>query len=264
MTIRLIATDLDGTFFGAHHTPEARTVAALNALQANGVICAAVTGRSHMRGAPLATSTGAEFDWFIGSNGGHRLNLRTREMEERLLFDHEATRAARDSLRTELPDTAFGWEADDQLQWQQRFIDLFPDRLGGEGRGPAIDDAAIPADVGKVLIAHPVHGNAELIDLVSPHFPDEAHVTSSGIDFVEATPPGGTKGAALARLCAELDIVAEEVIAFGDNLNDLTMIEWAGRGVAMGNAEEAVKDIADEITSTNVEFGVARILEELI
>ena len=42
------------------------------------------------------------------------------------------------------------------------------------------------------------------------------------------------------------------------------MIEWAGRGVAMGNAEEAVKDIADEVTSTNAEFGVARILEELV
>ena len=59
-----------------------------------------------------------------------------------------------------------------------------------------------------------------------------------------------------------LEVLRVDLI--GDNLNDLTMIEWAGRGVAMGNAEDAVKDIADEVTSTNVDFGVARILEELV
>ena len=58
----------------------------MNAAQAAGIICVAITGRSHMGGIPLATSTGAELDWFIGSNGGHRVNLRTREIEERLCF----------------------------------------------------------------------------------------------------------------------------------------------------------------------------------
>ncbi|MEO0492747.1 MAG: Cof-type HAD-IIB family hydrolase [Actinomycetota bacterium] len=265
MQVRLIATDLDGTFFGPDHRPLARNVAALNALQATGVICVAVTGRSHMGGVPLATSNGAELDWFIGSNGGHRVNLRTREMEERLAFDDAAVDAARTGLEAALPDIAFGFEAGDRLIWEQRFIDLYPHRLGGtlhdeDHRG----DGNTPTAVGKMLIAHPDHGNRALIDLVTPHFGDDTHVTSSGIDFVEATPPGGHKGAALARLCAELDIVAEEVVAFGDNLNDLTMIEWAGRGIAMGNAEEAVKDVADEVTSANVDFGVARILEELI
>ena len=62
------------------------------------------------------------------------------------------------------------------------------------------------------------------------------------------TPNGADKGAALARLCSRLDIVAEEVIAFGDNYNDLTMLEWAGRGVAMGNALDRVKETADEVT----------------
>ena len=58
--------------------------------------------------------------------------------------------------------------------------------------------------------------------------------------------------------------MAEEVVAFGDNHNDLTMLEWAGRGVAMANALDRVKETADEVTSTNVEFGVARVLEELV
>lgn len=265
MPVRLIATDLDGTFFGADHRPEARSVAAMNAAQAAGIICVAVTGRSHMRGAPLATSTGADLDWFIGSNGGHRLNLRTGRMEERLQFDDAAVIRARAGLETSLPDIAFGYESGDRLVWDPKFIDLYPTRLGGDlGDEDRRGDGSTPTGVGKILIAHPEHGNRDLIDLVEPHFDRDAHVTSSGIDFVEATPPGGSKGAALARLCAELDIVAEEVVAFGDNLNDLTMIEWAGRGIAMANAEDAVKAIADEVTSTNVDFGVARILEEVV
>ena len=100
-------------------------------------------------------------------------------------------------------------------------------------------------------------------DRLQPHV-GHHHATSSGINFAEVTPHGADKGTALARLCAQLDIVAEEVVAFGDNLNDLTMLEWAGRGVAMGNALDEVKAVADETTSTNVEFGVARILEELV
>ena len=68
------------------------------------------------------------------------------------------------------------------------------------------------------------------------------------------------QGSLGAGLCVEDGV---EVVAFGDNLNDLTMLEWAGRGIAMANAPDEVKDVADEITSTNTEFGVARVLEEL-
>ena len=89
------------------------------------------------------------------------------------------------------------------------------------------------------------------------------NVATSGIAFVEITPDGAHKGAAVARLCQRLGIDRSEVIAFGDNNNDLTMLEWAGRGVAMGNAVDEAKRVADEITSTNVDHGVAEILESL-
>ncbi|MEM9203574.1 MAG: HAD-IIB family hydrolase, partial [Actinomycetota bacterium] len=242
MTIRLIATDLDGTFFGADHRPEARSVAAMNAAQAAGIICVAVTGRSHMGGAPLATSTGADLDWFIGSNGGHRLNLRTQEMEERYLFADADVAAIRANLEAEADGFAFGWEADDQLFWEQPFIELYPNRLTGNAlrEEDRIGDGTTPPRVGKMFVAHPDLGHAALIDRLQPHVGDH-HATSSGINFAEVTPDGADKGAALARLCAQLDIVPEEVIAFGDNLNDLSMLEWAGRGVAMGNALDEVK-----------------------
>ena len=61
-------------------------------------------------------------------------------------------------------------------------------------------------------------------------------------------------------LCKFLKIDIKDVIAIGDGLNDISMIKTAGLGVAMENAEKEVKEIADEITSTNLENGVAKIL----
>lgn len=265
MPVRLVATDLDGTFFGSDHLPEARTVAALNAVQSAGIICVAISGRGHRDGLGRATSNGADFDWFIGSNGGHRLNIRSGEMEEHLLFDDVDIVEFRRRLAEHDPDLAFGWTTADRQHWEQPFLDIHPMKLDGQIRadGHRIVDTA-PSSVDKAFVAHPELSNVELLTHVEPHVDSRHHLTTSGVDFVEMTPNGADKGAALARLCARLDIVAEEVVAFGDNHNDLTMLEWAGRGVAMANALDRVKETADEVTSTNVEFGVARVLEELV
>lgn len=69
-----------------------------------------------------------------------------------------------------------------------------------------------------------------------------------------------SKGNAINGLCKFLKIKMEEVIAIGDGQNDISMIEMAGLGVAMGNAKEEVKEIANEITKTNLENGIAQIL----
>ena len=89
-------------------------------------------------------------------------------------------------------------------------------------------------------------------------------MTTSGVAFVELTPPGADKGTAVARLADQLGIASSDVLAFGDNQNDLTLFDWAGRSVAMGNALDMVKDVADEITETNVDCGVALVIEELL
>lgn len=72
---------------------------------------------------------------------------------------------------------------------------------------------------------------------------------------------GVNKGTALARLCGILGVRREEVMAFGDNENDLEMLEYAGMGVAMANAEAFVHDVADHVTASNDEEGVLRALE---
>jgi hydroxymethylpyrimidine pyrophosphatase-like HAD family hydrolase len=88
-------------------------------------------------------------------------------------------------------------------------------------------------------------------------------VTIPGPWTVEISAAGVSKAAALAELCAELGVEADEVVAFGDYPNDLPMLEWAGHAVAVANAHPDVLAAADEITASNEEDGVALVLERL-
>jgi Cof subfamily protein (haloacid dehalogenase superfamily) len=263
MAVRLIGSDLDGTLFDVDHLPGARTVAAVNAAHDAGIITVAVTGRSYFSGAPRAVSTGAKLDWFIGSNGGHRMNYETEELEERLVFGPETVRALCEGVEAQLGTVAFGWEVSNGLLWSQSFIDMhprspqFPPRVAHREGDPL-------SEVGKIFVAHPEIVTTDLVELVEGHVPGDVNVTTSGASFVELTPPGADKGSALGRLCELLDVDSADVVAFGDNQNDLTMLEWAGRGVAMGNALSIVKDQADEVTSSNADYGVAEVIELIL
>lgn len=82
--------------------------------------------------------------------------------------------------------------------------------------------------------------------------------------YYEFMPMGVDKGTGLASALSELGIDASEVVAFGDEQNDVGMIRWAGTGVAMGNATDEVKAVADRVTLTNNEDGIAAALEDLL
>lgn len=82
--------------------------------------------------------------------------------------------------------------------------------------------------------------------------------------FLECVPPGIDKAAALSGLLQTINISRDEVIAVGDGYNDLSMIEYAGLGVAMANAAREVQDAADYITYSNQEDGVAHVVEKFI
>lgn len=82
--------------------------------------------------------------------------------------------------------------------------------------------------------------------------------------YFEFMAPGICKGNALAGSLSKIDIDSSEVIAFGDAQNDISMLEWAGVGVAMGNATDAVKAIADEVTASNNEDGIALALDKFL
>lgn len=82
--------------------------------------------------------------------------------------------------------------------------------------------------------------------------------------FLELVPKGIDKAQSLAVLLKEINMTKEEMIAVGDGFNDLSMIKFAGLGVAMANAQDVVKENADYITLSNEEDGVAHVVHEFI
>jgi hypothetical protein len=88
------------------------------------------------------------------------------------------------------------------------------------------------------------------------------HSNSAG-DLLEISAAGVSKASALAALCAQRDIPAERVIAFGDMPNDLSMLRWAGHAVAVGGSHPDVLAAADEVAPGNDDDGVARVLARM-
>ena len=89
-------------------------------------------------------------------------------------------------------------------------------------------------------------------------------ISNSSPTNIEVNAMGVNKAKAIKLVCSLLDISMENVMAVGDSLNDLAMISEAKMGVAMGNAQEIVKEKADWITATNEEDGVAKAIRKWV
>ena len=112
----------------------------------------------------------------------------------------------------------------------------------------------IPGD--PVILGH-------LAKLIQVYLGSNINIFTSKPYFLEIMPKETDKGTALARIGEILNVSAEETMAIGDSMNDEAMIRWAGVGVAMANADERIKKMADIVTDhTNDEDGVAEIIEE--
>lgn len=120
--------------------------------------------------------------------------------------------------------------------------------------------ASITQPTPKVLMMDSVERIAQLLALAQAKWADVASVTCSKPYYLEITPPDATKGNALAWCAAHLGFTLAQTVCFGDSLNDLSMLEAVGLGVAMGNAREDVKARVACHCLTNDEDGVARFL----
>ena len=117
-------------------------------------------------------------------------------------------------------------------------------------------------DVHKILVM----GSAEEIQTVEPVLKQalpHLSIHRSKDEYLEITTPAATKAKAIQFMEQHLGISTEQVIAFGDNFNDLDMLQYAGLSVAMGNAPDAIKQVAKEVTATNNEDGIALVLNRV-
>jgi len=94
--------------------------------------------------------------------------------------------------------------------------------------------------------------------------PTVAELTHAGLGFIELCPPGVTKATGLAVALERYGVDRRDVLAFGDMPNDLPMFGWAGLAVAVANAHPDVLAVADDVTGTNDEDGVADYLDRLL
>jgi hypothetical protein len=124
--------------------------------------------------------------------------------------------------------------------------------------------SAVKFDINKILLA----GEPDEIDkyekILAMRYDGLLDVYKSAPYFLEIMPFGVTKGSMLPLLLEKLGVLREELATFGDNYNDMTMIGYAGFGVAMGNAVDDVKKIADYVCESNDSDGVAKTFEKYI
>ncbi|HYT25662.1 MAG TPA: HAD family hydrolase [Actinomycetota bacterium] len=264
--VRLVASDLDGTLLRPDATVSERTRAAIARTLAAGVEFVMVTGRPPRGVREIAARAGVG-GLAICANGGLVYDLDAGAVVASTPLGTEAGRRLVRELRAAVPGTVFASEtATGFLRGTGWLRPRVPEPDGAVPDDSSVDDplALVAEPVVKLLVRNPELPFAELAARVRAAAGDDAVVTWSGPELLEVSAAGVTKAFALEWLCGRLGVEAREVVAIGDMQNDLTMLAWAGRSVAVANAAEEVLEAVDEVTAANVEDGVALVLERLV
>jgi hydroxymethylpyrimidine pyrophosphatase-like HAD family hydrolase len=140
-------------------------------------------------------------------------------------------------------------------------VGMWERTIEGRRSGPLADVVAQPA--AKLLVRSPANRDSdEFVEMVGAALEGLYEATHSSLSgLVEISASGVTKASGVAWVAARLGVDAEDVVVFGDMPNDIPMLAWAGRAVAVANAHPTVKEVADEVTATNDDDGVAVWLE---
>lgn len=266
MSYKMIVLDLDDTLLRDDHSISARTKEALMKAQENGVKVVLASGRPTFGMLPIADELSlAEYGSFILSfNGGKIINYATKEE----LFSSTLSLTAVENLyelsqregvyiHTYVGNEIIAEEANPYTSIESKLTKL-PIKIVNsfvEGVQEEVVKALMVGDPDKMKIVE-----AKL----QKELAEEFSVMRSKPFFLEFTEKGVTKGTSLNHLIQKCGIKQEEVIAIGDSYNDQEMIEFAGLGVAMGNAPDDIKAIANHVTDTNMNDGVAKVVEEFV
>ena len=277
MAIKAIALDIDGTLTNDEKVVTARTREALLAAQRSGVRLILSSGRpiQGLRALAAELDLPANGDLLVAFNGAHVVDARTDEV----LFDQPMDPSALASLVGHMREfdvipwitegsrlyvergmrhvITYRGEPLDIVEYERKMCDLELHEVDD-----LLEVCGTPQD--KLLCAsEPEYLQQHWRAMYGP-FTDELSVMFTADFYFEFMAPGIDKGRALAGALPKLGIDASEVIAFGDGQNDVSMLRWAGTGVAMGNAVDEAKAAADMVTASNNEDGIALALAEFL
>lgn len=262
----MVACDLDGTLLRSDGTLSRRTIAAIAAIQAAGWDFVMVTGRPARRVVSIAEE--AELTGIaLCSNGALAFDLESRAMVDGQAIDPGTAAALITDLRQAIEGVAFAFELGLMFGREETYPlrpierEMRTNALVEERIGDALELASSP--VHKLIVGHALLDFEELLRAVAATAGERAEVTYSERVFVEVSAPGVTKASGVKVLAARLRVDVRDVVAIGDMPNDLPMLAWAGRGVAVANAHPEVVAAADLVVATNDDDGVAVLLEGL-
>ena len=260
---KLIVCDLDGTLLDGQKKISERTIGVLKHAQADGVAVAIATGRSFamvrffVDGLPL---NGPQ----IVYNGAAIVDPVSGKPLYLQALPSSLVSPVLDFLRDQHVFTSYFTEDDVYVRHRSSLeFALVP---------PEMPPAREVGDFDEVLHLPAVKivatATRDRIDSLRPAaeaaFADRLYVTRTDPVLLEFLHPAVSKGTALAKVMESLGLHAEQVIAFGDSHNDLELLQTAGVGVAMGNADPEVLAMADIVAEPNTDDGVAKVLESLL
>lgn len=253
---RLIAVDLDGTIVAQSAGIEPAVARAVIGVQERGAIVVAATGRGLSTTAPVAREAGMH-EWAIVSNGAVIGRIDPEEVIEARTFDPTDLLRALVPL---IPGAMFVVERPDgRFLSTEHFVD--------GGVSTVIEEvplAELSTEPVVRVIARSHHHVDDGLGHVAAHL--GAQSVSHGVTdvaWLDLGIPGISKATGLASLCERLGIAAAEVLAIGDSMNDIEMLDWAGYSVAMGHASASVRAHADYIAEPIPGLGAAAVLDAL-
>jgi len=261
--IRLIAIDLDGTLLNDDHTISPRTEHTLKRAMAAGVQVVIATGRPRRTSVPFLKQLGltspgvflqglAIFDGDGTLRHEQFLEPETARKAIRFAEEHDYTLMAYNSHRI------ICRRRNQYTKIMAGYFEPSPDEMESMLTLPDKEP------IGKLIFIHDPEVIPGIRARVEGLLASHATLVLSRPEFLEVLPPGASKGAGLKRLLDDEGIAPEHVLALGDGENDLEMIQLAGIGVAMGNATDHLKKVANHVTDSNNDDGVAKAVERFV
>ncbi|MFF7883268.1 HAD family hydrolase [Streptomyces sp. NPDC007896] len=260
---KLVATDLDGTLLRSDETVSERTREALAAVTAAGAAHIVVTGRAVPWTRHILDDLGYE-GLAVCGQGAQVYDAGEHRLLTSVTLDRQLAGLALAKIEAEVGPL---------------LLAASRDGLDGEvlvGPGYRRQDGSLPvvpirdatdlwsAPLNKVYVQHPTLSDDELAAVATRVAGGLVGVTMAGAGIVELLPLGLSKATGLSLAARRLGVKAANTIAFGDMPNDIPMFAWAAHSVAMANAHDELKAVADEVTSSNEEDGIAVVLERLL
>ena len=269
MDYKLLVLDIDGTATNSQKEVTPVTRDAVIRLQKTGVPVAIASGRPVPGVAPVADSFSFEEygSYALCYNGAKIINWKTKEcVYSKTLPEFLPRQLYQDACQyntgilTYLPDDSgiiCGSHIDEYMQLESRICNI-PIISGGEG---FVSKVSFP--VTKCLLTGNPDDIERLEPLIAKKYRHEANIFRSEPFYLEIMPKNVDKAYCLSKLLNILGIGREEIVCCGDSYNDITMIQYAGMGVAMANAKPEVKDVANCITRSNDDDGIAYVIYNL-